>query len=276
MIKIVTDSVADIPEEYIEKYNLMVLPLSININNDSFLDGIDITPAEVCEYIQKGQTPKTSQIPGIQFYNAFEELTRNGDEVIAVTMSSQLSNTYNSAVMSAKALPDRKIAVLDSLGVSLGQGLQVIEAARMAIAGQPINMITDTIMMMRQKMNYAIIIDSLDYVFKGGRISKAQYIAGNLLRLNLVCSSDGTGRIKVADKFRGKEKSILQWISKHISHLDLTNKTVGLNTISNEKLLNEVKSLIQIYNPKEIIVSQIGSTVACYSGPNALGIFAME
>lgn len=274
MINIVTDSIADLPREYIEKYAITVLPLNINIGNNTFLDGINISPAQVCDYIQKGEIPKTSQVPPIKFYNAFEELTRNGDEVIAILMSSQLSSTYNSAVLSRNQLPDRKIAVLDSKGVSLGQGLQVIEAARMAAAGKVFEEITKRVKILSQKMTYAIIINTLEYVFRGGRISKAQYIAGNLLHLNLVCSSDGNGKIIIADKFRGKERSILRWVSQHIPRLNLNSKTVGINMINNEKLLQEVKALIQKYNPREIIESHIGSTVACYAGPNAIGIFA--
>ncbi|NLL21887.1 MAG: DegV family protein [Firmicutes bacterium] len=274
MIKIVTDSIADLPREYIEKYAITVLPLNINIGNNTFLDGINISPAQVCDYMQKGEIPKTSQVPPIKFYNAFEELTRNGDEVIAILMSSQLSSTYNSAVLSRNQLPDRKIAVLDSKGVSLGQGLQVIEAARMAAAGKMFEEITKRVKILSQKMTYAIIINTLEYVFRGGRISKAQYIAGNLLHLNLVCSSDGNGKIIIADKFRGKERSILRWVSQHIPRLNLNSKTVGINMINNEKLLQEVKALIQKHKPREIIESHIGSTVACYAGPNAIGIFA--
>ncbi|MGI6318020.1 MAG: DegV family protein [Dethiobacteria bacterium] len=274
MINIVTDSIADLPREYIEKYAITVLPLNINIGNNTFLDGINISPAQVCDYIQKGEIPKTSQVPPIKFYNAFEELTRNGDEVIAILMSSQLSSTYNSAVLSRNQLPDRKIAVLDSKGVSLGQGLQVIEAARMAAAGKVFEEITKRVKILSQKMTYAIIINTLEYVFRGGRISKAQYIAGNLLHLNLVCSSDGNGKIIIADKFRGKERSILRWVSQHIPRLNLNSKTVGINMINNEKLLQEVKALIQKHKPREIIESHIGSTVACYAGPNAIGIFA--
>ncbi|HHT46289.1 MAG TPA: DegV family protein [Firmicutes bacterium] len=277
MIKIVTDSTADIPREYVNKYDITVLPLNINIDGKTYQDGINISPAEVCDYMQKGKIPKTSQVPPIEFYNTFEKLTRNGDEVIAIIMSSQLSSTYNAALLSSKQLPDRKIAVLDSMGVSLGQGLQVIEAARMALAGKVFKDIIKRVKALSKKMNYAIIINTLEYVFKGGRISKVQYIAANLLHLNLVCSSDGTGKIIVADKFRGKEKSILRWTAKHIARLKITNKTVGLNAINNnEKLLQEVKALIQKYNPKEIIESQIGSTVACYAGPNAIGIYAEE
>jgi DegV family protein with EDD domain len=189
-------------------------------------------------------------------------------------MSSQLSSTYNSAVLSRNQLPDRKIAVLDSKGVSLGQGLQVIEAARMAVAGKVFEEITKRVKILSQKMTYAIIINTLEYVFRGGRISKAQYIAGNLLHLNLVCSSDGNGKIIIADKFRGKERNILRWVSQNIPRLNLNSKTVGINMINNEKLLQEVKTLIQKYNPREIIESHIGSTVACYAGPNAIGIFA--
>ncbi len=276
MIKIVTDSVADIPRQVAEKYEINVLPLNININENTYQDGINITPEQICNYIRNDHIPKTSQVTPRDFFQAFERLTSNGDEVIAITMSSQLSNTYNSALISSQQLPDRKIAVLDSMGVSLGQGLQVIEAAKMAFAGRSFEEIIERIKILRRRMNYSIIIDTLDYLFKGGRISKAQYIAGNLLNLNLVCGSDGTGKIMVKEKFRGNEKSILRWISRHIAKLNLTNKIVGINTVNNDKLLNEVKILIEKHNPQEIIMSQIGSTVACYAGPNAIGVFAEE
>lgn len=275
-IRITTDSVADLPEEIIDRYNIKVLPLNITVNDMAYLDGVDITPLRVCEFIQKGDSPKTAQIPPQKYYETFEELTRAGDEVIAITMSSQLSGTYQSALMAKQQLPDRKIEVIDSMGVSLGQGLQVIEAARMALSGMVSKEIMERLKQISTKMTYAIIIDTLEYVFKGGRISKAQYIAGNLINLNIVCGSDGAGKISVIEKFIGKEKRIVKWIFRYIQNLDLKNKTIGLATITNERLLHEVKNLVQVCCPKEIITSQIGSTVACYSGPSAIGIFVEE
>ncbi|NLI91522.1 MAG: DegV family protein [Peptococcaceae bacterium] len=274
MIKIATDSVSDLPSELIEEYGITIIPLHVNIEDQTYLDGVNITSLQVCEQIKNGHSPSTSQIPPSKFYEVFEKLTSDGDEVIAITMSSQLSGTYNSAMLARQQLPDRKIEILDSMGVSLGQGLQVLEAARMALLGMISQEIITRLNQLRNKMNYAIIIDSLDYLFKGGRISKVQYIAGNLLNLNIVCGSDGAGKISVIEKFIGKEKNILKWIGKYLSKLDLKNKTVGICTINNEALLSEVKSLIQGYCPKEIITSHIGSTVACYAGPNAIGIFA--
>jgi DegV family protein with EDD domain len=276
MIKIVTDSVAELPQEIIDKYDITVLPLYVNIMDQSFIDGVEINAQTVCQYIDKGHYPQTSQIPPHHFYTVFDNLTSNGDEVIAITMSSQLSGTFRAALTAKEQLPDRKITVLDSMGVSLGQGLQVIEAAKMALFGKLPEEIVSCLHRVRSKMNYAIIIDTLEYVFKGGRISKAQYIAGNLLNLNIVCGSDGTGKISLAEKFIGKEKSILRWISKHLNNLNIKDKTVGLCTFSNEKLLNEVKALVEKHNPKEVIVSQFSSVVACYSGPNAIGIFATK
>jgi len=276
MIKIVTDSVAELPIDLVSQYGITVLPLSVNIGNNSYLDGTEINSLEVCEYIHKGNYPQTSQVPSSRFYEVFDNLTKNGDEVIAITMSSQLSGTYNSALSAKKELPHRKIEVLDSRGVSLGQGLQVIEAARMALLGKLSEEIISCLHTIRSKMRYAIIINTLEYVFIGGRISKAQYIAGSLLNLNIVCGSDGTGKISLHEKFIGKEKSVLRWINNHLAKLNLKDKTLGLCFLSNEKLLNEVKALAQKYSPREIIVSQFSSIVACYAGPNAIGIFAQE
>ena len=98
MIKIVTDSTADIPREYVNKYDITVLPLNINIDGKTYQDGINISPAEVCDYMQKEKYLKLLRSP-IEFYNTFEKLTRNGDEVIAIIMSSQLSSTYNAALI---------------------------------------------------------------------------------------------------------------------------------------------------------------------------------
>jgi DegV family protein with EDD domain len=276
MIRIATDSVSDLPPDIIEKYGITVVPLNVNIEDQTFLDGVTITSLEVCEHIEHGDFPSTSQVPPQRFYETFASLTNDGDEVIAITMSAKLSGTYNAAMLAKQQLPDRKIEILDSMGVSLGQGLQVLEAAKMALLGKISGEIIDRIKELRHKMTYAIIIDTLDYLFKGGRISKVQYIAGNLLNLNIVCGSDGTGKISVIEKFIGKERNILKWVTKYLAKLDLKNKTVGLCTINNESLLQEVKSLIQACCPKEIIISHIGSSVACYAGPNAIGIFAEE
>ena len=124
MIKIVTDSVAELPE-IIDKYDITVLPLYVNIMDQSFIDGVEINAQTVCQYIDKGHYPQTSQIPPHHFYTVFDSLTRNGDEVIAITMSSQLSGTFRAALTAKEQLPDRKITVLDSMGVSWDRGFRL-------------------------------------------------------------------------------------------------------------------------------------------------------
>lgn len=274
MIRIVTDSVSDIPKEYVEKYNIEVMPLKIRIDEDEYEDGVQITTEKMFEKIQ-GQDlfPSTSQITPFEFASKFDELTRNGDEVLAVVMSSDMSGTYNSALAAKLELEDRKIEVVDSQSITLGFGMLVIEAARLAMENRGLEEIKSSIEEMKHKMDSTIVFDTLEYAYKGGRISKAQYMLANFFNLKILITMEN-GEMVVRNKVRGRKKAIKAIIENlESTNQNLDGKTIGINHANDEKYLEELKrAILQKYQPKEIIVSKVGCAVAAYSGLSAVAL----
>ncbi|OPJ55784.1 DegV family protein [Alkalithermobacter paradoxus] len=274
MVRIVTDSVADLPKEYIEKYDITVVPLDVIIEGKTYKDGIDISTDVIYEKIKNGVLPKTSQVTPHDFVEVFDRLSKDGDEVLAVLISSKLSGTYNSALMAKNEMKDRKIEVIDSKSVTLGQGLLVIEAAKMAKDGKSLGEIKEKIEEKAEKIEHLIIFDTLEYVYKGGRISKVQYMLSNVLNLKIIMTLKN-GELIVKDKVRGRKKAI-KWIIDYINsnNLDLNNKLVGINHANDEEYLKELKSAsTERFSPSETVVSHVGCAVATYSGLSAVGIY---
>lgn len=275
MVRIVTDSVSDIPEEYVYEYNINVIPLKVILGEHVYEDRINITPDKVFERIEKsGEFPKTSQVTPFEFIRVFDEITKDGDEVLAIVMSSKMSGTYNSALVAKNELSDRKIEVVDSKAITLGYGLIVIKAAKMAKEGKTVDEIKNKIEKMIEKMEYLIVFDTLEYVYKGGRISKAQYLLANFFNIKpIVTMLDG--EMVVKDKVRGRKK-VLKWMIDYLekNNIDLNNKIIGLNHVNDMEYLQELKKeLTSRFNMKEIVISDVGCTVAAYSGLNAIALY---
>lgn len=275
MVRIVTDSVSDIPEEYVYEYNINVIPLKVILGEHVYEDRINITPDKVFERIEKsGEFPKTSQVTPFEFIRVFDEITKDGDEVLAIVMSSKMSGTYNSALVAKNELSDRKIEVVDSKAITLGYGLIVIKAAKMAKEGKTLDEIKNKIEKMIEKMEYLIVFDTLEYAYKGGRISKAQYLLANFFNIKpIVTMLDG--EMVVKDKVRGRKK-VLKWMIDYLekNNIDLNNKIIGLNHVNDMEYLQELKKeLTSRFNMKEIVISDVGCTVAAYSGLNAIALY---
>ncbi|SHH28707.1 DegV family protein [Tepidibacter thalassicus] len=275
MVKIVTDSVSDLPKEYIEKYNINVIPLKIIFGEEMYKDRVDITPEKVLERIEKNnEFPKTSQITPFEFVEVFDDLTKDGDEVLAILMSSKMSGTYNSALIAKNELSDRNIEVVDSKAITLGYGLIVIEAAKMAKEGKSLDEIKKRAEEMVDKMEYLMVVDSLEYAYKGGRISKTQYVLSNFLNIKpIVTLKDG--EMVVKNKVRGRKK-VLRWIIEYLesNNINLDDKVIGINHVNDIEYLEKLKSmLVEKFNPKEIVISDVGCTVAVYSGLSAIALY---
>ncbi|MCT4508769.1 MAG: DegV family protein [Tepidibacter sp.] len=275
MVKIVTDSVSDLPKEYIEKYDIKVMNLNIIFGENTYKDRVDITPNEVFERIKNNnEFPKTSQITPFEFIETFDEITKNSNEVLAILMSSKMSGTYNSAVIAKNELSDRKIEVMDSRGITLGYGLIVIQAAKMAKEGKSLDEIKTRIQRMIANMEYLIVFDTLEYAYKGGRISKSQYILANFLNIKPITTMKD-GELVVKGKVRGRKKAI-KWLTDYIksNNIDISDKVIGINHANDVDYMEKLKTdIINEFNPKQIIVSDVGCTIASYSGLNAVAIY---
>lgn len=275
MVKIITDSVSDLPMKYVKDLDIKVLPLKVIFGDEIFKDGIDMDTKAMFKRLKNtNEYPTTSQITPAEFYDVFNEEISNSNEVICITMSSELSGTYNSAVIASREFDESKIRVIDSKAITLGYGLIVIEAAKMAKEGGNLDSIEKRIIQLVKSMEYLIVFDTLEYIYKGGRISRSQYMMSNLLNIKVIMTMQN-GKVVAKDRVRGRKKAIkylMDYIEKN--NIDISKKIVGMNHANDESYLNELKdAFFSKYTPLETVFSEVGCTVAAYSGLSAVAIY---
>ncbi|MBM7692543.1 DegV family protein with EDD domain [Peribacillus deserti] len=187
-IKIVTDSTADLSEEIVRKYDIEVVPLTISIDGETFIDRVDITPSE---FIKKMETskelPKSSQPSPGSFLEVYNRLGKDGSHIISIHMTGGMSGTVRSAE-SAATMTDVKVTVLDSKFISKGLAFQVIEAAQMAEKGHPVEEIMDRLEKIKENTKLIIMVDTMENLVKGGRVGKVNAFLGSLLNIKPIAS----------------------------------------------------------------------------------------
>ncbi|SHE89971.1 DegV family protein [Alkalibacter saccharofermentans] len=276
-IRIVTDSASDLNVDIEKKFGIKVVPLTVNFGKEeSYKDRYEITSDEFFEKLKSTtQNPFTSQVNPAEFEEVFNEILDQGDDIIGMFLSSELSGTFNSAVIAKESLEDKgkRIHLIDSRSVSLGLSLLVYEAALKAAEGKPAADVVEHIEAIKGKVESAIVIDTLEYLKRGGRLTAGAAFIGGMLQLKPILELKD-GKLVPKDKVRGRKKA-LKWIKDWLgsNNYDLTDKTVYLVHASEEGYLNELKELLEgTLKPKEIIESQVGAIVGTHSGPGAIGI----
>lgn len=274
-IKIITDSMCDVPKDYVKSHNIRVMPLTVNFGYESYKDGIDLTLDEFLAKLEKSEVlPTTSQVPPGDFLEAFREEIALGNKVISIHGSSQLSGTYNSAVMAMEQIGGEDIHVIDSEAITLGAGVLVIKAARLAEEGLEPEEIVKEIEASKRRLKSLFILDTLKYLHKGGRLSLSASIVGSILNIKPILTVKG-GKMELYGKERGIKKAIASVIDTVKENgWTLDGKVIGINHIAdleNMRLLEE--ELKREYSIKEIIRGEVGSVVATHGGPGAVAFY---
>lgn len=273
MVQILTDSCSDLSQELIQRFNIAVIPLSVFISGKTYLDGVDITIEELFDLVkQSGQLPKTSA-PSvanfIDFFSQFEE------EMIYISIGAKLSATYQSAMLAAESLPDRKIFIIDSANLSTGIGLLVCKAAELREQGLSVNDVVHQIVETVGKVRTSFVVDTLDYLYMGGRCSALQNIVGSLLKIRPVIEVRQDGTLGVKEKLRGTRKraleALLEDFKNNLPEIDLRRVFITHSGCEADAmyLKNELNQLAEI---EEICITRAGATIASHCGPNTIGI----
>lgn len=274
-ICIMADTMCDVPAEFVKRYKIKVMPLKVHFGEESFLDGIDITVEEFFERLVKAdELPKTSQVTPLEFIKAFNEELEKGNIVIAVLGSSHLSGTYNSAVLAKQQLGNENIHVIDSEAITLGAGMLVIKAARLAEEGKSAEEIVRIIEESKKRMKQFFIIGDLKYIYKGGRISFSASIIGSVLNIKPILMVKD-GKLEMIEKSRGIKKaiSILLNMIKD-KGWTFNDKIIGINhTLCPEYADYIEKQIRDEYHVKEIIRGQVGSVVGTHAGPGCVAFY---
>jgi DegV family protein with EDD domain len=271
MLQLVTDSSCDLPEDLIKKYNIHVVPLVVNIDGESYRERVDITPKEFYKKMALSRNlPKTSQPTPAAFSDIFTELSHSGP-VLCITISSGLSGTYQSACL-GKDLSGADITVFDSLGGSLGHGLQVLKAAELAESGLPLEEIVKFLEKYRSEMNILIMLNTLDNIVKGGRLSKLQGNLGKLLDIKILLHNNQAGKVVLQAKVRGKKK-LMNMVLHEITRLcpDMTSVDVGITHFDNLEDAEFIKKeLKEEYHARSVLINDMGITMATYAGKGGM------
>jgi len=270
MIKILTDSSSDLSKEILEKYDITVIPLKVNMEGNDYLEGIDLTPQEFfLKLFSSENLPKTSQPSPAAFGETFSKF-REDDELLCLTISSGLSGTYQSACM-GKELSDANVTVFDTLAGSLAHGFQIIHAAELAQNGYSIEEIVTELEREREKMNILILLDTLENIVKGGRLSKFQGSIAKILNIKVILEGVN-GKVEILEKVQGKkrfQKKTLEVI-RHKKE-DFSNTIFGITHTGNVEEAEALKAeLIQQFQPKDVIVRYMGATMGTYAGKGGM------
>lgn len=277
-MRIFTDSGCDLPKSYYEENDVALFPLRVQLNGKEFDDVIAIDSKEIYDAIRQGAHPKTSQVSPELFLKQFENLAKNNEEGIYIAFSSELSGTYGTAVMIRNQVleqyPTLQLAIIDSKCASLGHGMLIEEAVQLRNAGTSMDEIVKKITSLSSQMEHLFTVEDLDYLAKGGRVSKASAFLGGLLSIKPILNVED-GKLVPIEKSRGRKKAISRMLDLMQERGgDFSEKIVGISHSDDPTLANEVKNLIQEkLAPKAIQITMIGSVIGSHVGPGTIAIF---
>lgn len=270
-LQIVTDSSADLPKEILEKHNITVVPLSIQIGNQSYLDQVEITNEEFYKKLELSkEAPKTSRPAPGYYADVFERLSKKGP-IICITLSSGLSGSYESAML-AKNSVNAQIEIIDSLNASLGTGMSVIRACDLRDEDKGFEEIVQNVIEYRNNLNTYFTINTLEYIVKGGRLSNWEGAIGQVFDIKPILYNQPDGIIGTLEKVRGRKRSLKRLIKLvEGSDKDFSKVKIGISHANCLSEALEIKeSLSNLLEPKEIIISELGPTIGSHTGLGAI------
>lgn len=276
MIKITSDSCSDLNLELINQYKIGIIPLHIYIDGQNMDDG-SLSLEEFFKLAQATpELPKTSAPAQQEFIDFFKT---SSDETVFIGISSKLSATVPNAIIASNVIKSHKVHVIDSLNLSAGIGLLVLKAAELRDAGYSAEEIVQQVTALVHKVRTSFIIDTLDYLYKGGRCSATEHLVGSLLKIRPVIEVRSDGTLGVKEKLGGARKKALnvmvQDFAGNLSNIDLHRVFIthtGCHADA-DYLASELRKLAPIEN---LHITMAGATIASHCGPNTIGILYLQ
>ncbi len=275
-VKIMVDSASDIGAKEAKELGIIMVPMAITFGTEEVFDGVDITPDRFYEkLIENRELPKTSQVSAFRFTEALEPIVANGDEVVLITISSKLSATYASAVEASKNF-NGKVLVVDSMNVAAGERILVQYALRLVKDGKTAKEIADELERQKSKVCIMAVVETLEYLRRGGRISSVVAVAGTLLSIKPVVAVIN-GEVKMIGKAMGSKKgnNLLNKMVEEKGGIDFSMPFgaiwSGLDKTLLEKYIKDSSHLWKD-SAEEVPVYAIGGTIGTHVGPGAVGV----
>ncbi len=270
MVRIVTDSTADLTPEQQRSAGLTVVPLNVHFGDQVFRDHVDLSTDEFFRRLKASpQLPRTSQPSVGAFEEAYRSLRQGGDEIVSVHLSSKVSGTYNSALMAAQSVGDGKIDVVDSLSTSMALGFMALEGAKLAKAGRDRQAVAERLRTLVPKARVICVVDTLTYLERGGRIGKARALLGSLLNVKPILQLKD-GEVVPLGRARGRPQALSRLVELlerdgKVSRLAIMH---GAAQADAEQLRDRVASR---YPGLDIQLTEIGAVLGTHTGPGVIG-----
>lgn len=273
-IKITSDSTCDLSKELLEQHNITLFPLTVIKDNQSYTDGITITTDEIFAHVAAGGDLCTTTAGSMgEYQDLFEKHAGSYDALIHISLSSELSSSYQNACLAASEFSN--VTVIDSKNLSTGQGLVVLKACELAKTASSVEELKDALNDFTTKVEASFLLDQLGYMVKGGRCSAVAALGANLLGLK-PCIEVKNGKMGVVKKYRGSyAKCLSSYVKDRLSNReDLNRETLFVtHTPVSEDCRQAVATAVEEYGDfKNIYWTNAGCTISCHCGPGTLGV----
>jgi DegV family protein with EDD domain len=273
MVNIITDSTADLNQEIVSTFKLSIIPLLVTIGGKDYRDGVDLGQKELFDLVKKhGELPKTAAPSAGEFARVFDQ----PGESIFIGISSRLSATLQNATLAAEMHPPGKVSVVDSLNLSTGVGLLALRAAEYRDEGLPAEEIVRRLTESRPKIHTSFVIDTMEYLYKGGRCTAIQAIAGSMLKIHPIIEVRQDGTLGVKSKARGTlqkgHQQMLDDFAAHLPELDRRRVFITHTFESDESVQLLIEGVKQVASPEEVCITRAGSVISSHCGPGTAGI----
>ncbi|MBE7151057.1 DegV family protein [Bacillus mycoides] len=281
-VKIITDSAADLPVELLQAYDIDLIPLRVYDEAETeYLDGVTLKSVTLLQKMREGAVYKTS-LPSLEtFQEKFVSYAKEGNPCIYLAFSSELSGTYQSSVLIKKEVKetytDLDLEIIDTKCASLGQGIVVLEAAKMAKEGASKEEILNRVVFLMNHMEHIFTVADLQYLVRGGRLSKVAGFIGGLLNIKPILNVD-EGKLVPLEKVRGKKKVLSRIVDiMEERGKDLKGQTIGMTHGDDLETAEALKALItERFGCEVFIVNTIGAAIGAHTGPGALTLFFLN
>lgn len=277
-LRLITDSASDVPSEVSRKYNFEVIPTPVVIEGEDYLDGKTIFPGQFYQMLRSGTEVKTYHINEFMFREAFLPYAERGDSLIYICFSTGIAGTFNAANLAKREIlsehPDFDLTIIDSKCASTGFGLIVQLAARMIENGEPKQTVIDAVELHCANMEHILTVETLDYLYKGGRLSRTSAIAGGILDIKPIIEVNDDGALVAIEKVRGRAKSLKRCVDIVGERgVDLKNQTIGLVNGDDRAASDQVKAMLQErFGCTKFMENYVGCAIGAHTGPGIIGI----
>ncbi len=278
MIRLIVDSTCDLPQEIMDRYGILMLPLHVLVNGTDYRDKVDITADEVFAAMRQGVVPKTAQVGPEDVYQVFQGCCDRGEDFVYLSFSAALSGTYQlaKAIMNEfeQKYTNLKMQMVDSKGGSIAIGLMALQGVKMIEDGHPFEAVVKNLAFLSEHVEHIFTIADIGWLVKGGRISKLQGVLGSILDIRPVLHVKN-GLMEVIKKARGGQKALGLVVDTMLERIGaFPDQIIAISHSDNVPGVEKLKRMLtDKMGAQNFIISQIGSVLGTHLGINALGVF---